>query len=152
MATTKPRITITLNQRTYEVIKAIGELGGQPMSAFVSEMLDSALPTLERMAATFQAVKTAQTAERGKFLSSLDRAQAALEPAVMEAVGQFDLFLATVEDAVADGGRDEGAAPAATADPRPVTRGSTPLKRKISAASTNAIKPRAGKGLGRKTS
>ena len=94
MATTKPRITITLNQRTYEVIKAIGELGGQPMSAFVSEMLDSALPTLERMAATFQAVKTAQTAERGKFLSSLDRAQAALEPAVMEAVGQFDLFLA----------------------------------------------------------
>ena len=145
MATTKPRITITLNQRTYEVIKAIGELGGQPMSAFVSEMLDSALPTLERMAATFQAVKTAQTAERGKFLSSLDRAQAALEPAVMEAVGQFDLFLATVETAATDYARP------ADPDPRPVTRGSTPLQRKKSAASTTATKARGRAVSGRKS-
>ena len=140
-----------MNQRTYEVLKTIGTLGDQPMSAFVSEMLDSALPTLERMAATFQAIKNAQTTERVKFLESMDRAQAVLEPAVMEAVGQFDLFLATVEDAVADGGRDEGAAPAATADPRPVTRGSTPLPRKKSAASEPAAKARARAASGRKS-
>ena len=151
MATTKPRITITLNQRTYEVLKTIGKLGDQPMSAFVSEMLDSALPTLERMAATFQAIKNAQTTERGKFLESMDRAQAVLEPAVMEAVGQFDLFLATVEDAVADGGRDEGAAPAATADPRPVTRGSTPLTGKKTAATKTASKASSRAASGRKS-
>ena len=152
MATTKPRITITLNEQTYAVLKAIADLGNGTMSGFVAEMLDSALPTLERIAATFQAIKKAQTAERSKFLASMDRAQAKLEPAVMEAVGQFDFFLANVESAVAAVGQPEGAAPAASANPRPVTRGSTPLKRKISAASTNAIKPRAGKGLGRKTS
>ena len=76
MATSKPRITITLNQRTYDVIKSIGDLGNGTMSGFVSEMLDSALPTLERMAVTFQAIQKAQTAERGKFLASMDRAQA----------------------------------------------------------------------------
>ena len=151
MATTKPRITITLNQRTYEVLKAIGDLGDKPMSAFVSEMLDSALPTLERMAATFQAIKGAQETERGRFLASLDRAQSLLEPAVMEAVGQFDLFLATVETAVSDGGHPVGAALAETANPRPVTRGSTPLTRKKSAASTITTKARARAASGRKS-
>ena len=53
MATTKPRITITLNDTSYAVLKAISECSGQPMSTFVTEMLDSARPTLERMAATF---------------------------------------------------------------------------------------------------
>ena len=139
MATTKPRITITLDQRTYDVIKAISELGGQSMSAFVSDMLDSALPTLERMAATFQAVNAAQTAERKKFLSSLDRAQAALEPAVMKAVGQVDLFLAAVETAATDSARP------ADIDPRPVTRGSTPLQNKRNKAPRTSAKPSIGK-------
>ena len=156
MATTKPRITITLNQRTYAVVKAISDLGGQPMSAFVAEMLDSALPTLERMAATFQAIKNAQTAERGKFLASMDRAQEALEPAVMEAVGQFDLFLGKIEAAVGVQTDATAGAPAArrraprspgTGDPRLVTRGSTPPSRKKSAASTTATKPTASKAL-----
>ena len=151
MATTKPRITITLNQRTYEVLRAISDLGGKPMSAFVAEMLDSALPTLERMAATFQAIKGAQDTERGRFLASLDRAQAALEPAVMEAVGQFDLFLATVETAVADGGHPGGEAPAETANPRPVTRGSTPLSGKTKTRPTPTTKASSRAASGRKS-
>jgi uncharacterized protein (DUF1778 family) len=150
MATNKPRITITLNQRTYAVVKAISDLGGKPMSAFVAEMLDSALPTLERMAATFQVIKGAQETERGKFLASLDRAQSSLEPAVMEAVGQFDLFLATVETAVSDGGHPGGEAPAEIANPRPVTRGSTPLIRKKLAASTATTKASTRAASGRK--
>ena len=151
MATTKPRITITLNDKSYAVLKAISECSGQPMSTFVTEMLDSARPTLERMAATFQAIKGAQDTERGRFLASLDRAQAALEPAVMEAVGQFDLFLATVESAVTDGGHPEGEAPAATANPRPVTRGSTPLLRKKPAASKPALKASSRAASGKKS-
>ena len=38
-------------------------------------------------------MKSAQVAERSRFLESLDRAQAAVEPVVMDAVDQFDLFL-----------------------------------------------------------
>jgi hypothetical protein len=163
MATNKPRITVTLGEPTYAVLKSIADLGNGTMSGFVSEMLESALPTLERMAATFQAIKNAQTTERGKFLASMDRAQAALEPAVMEAVGQFDLFLGKIETAVgalpnsaersADASAERQQPHRVTAsgdfsDPRPVTRGSTPLKRKKSAASTTTAKARSGKASG----
>lgn len=136
MATSKPRITITLDLKTYNVLKVISECGGKNMSGFVAEMLDAAMPTLERMAVTFQAIKSAQEAERQKFLSSMDRAQTALEPAVMQAVGQFDLFLAAVEDAATGGGAPaRGEAHPVVANPRPVTRGSTPLLRKNTSAS-----------------
>lgn len=149
MATAKPRVTITLDPKTYGVLKVISECGDKTMSAFVAEMLDAAMPTLERMAVTFQAIKNAQDVERQKFLNSMDRAQAALEPAVMNAVGQFDLFLAAVDEAAAGGGAPaRGEAPPAAANPRPVTRGSTPLPQKKPAAAKTDRKPssRAAKG------
>jgi hypothetical protein len=155
MATKKPRITITLDQRTYNVLKVISDCGDKTMSGFVSEMLDAAMPTLERMAVTFQAIKTAQAAEQSKFITSLDRAQAALEPAVMQAVGQFDMFLSSVDAAVAGRGAPAPAGRGLPADaaenPRPVTRGSTPLSRKKSAASEPAAKARARAASGRKS-
>ena len=54
MATSKPRITITLNHRQYEVLKAISDCSNQPMSAFISELLEESLPVLERMAESFR--------------------------------------------------------------------------------------------------
>jgi uncharacterized protein (DUF1778 family) len=133
MATTKPRITVTLTKRQHEVISTIAQMGGGSMSAFIGEMLESALPTLERMAATFQKVKQAQDRERSRIIETMDRAQAALEPVVMEAVGQFDLFLGKVEEAA--GAADDGkrsAAAAVPADPlAPATnRGATPTRAK----------------------
>ncbi len=146
MATTKPRITITLNEKSYAVLKAISECSGQPMSTFVTEMLDSARPTLERMAATFQTIKRAQDAERARFLESVDEAQAALEPVVMATLGQFDLFLGAIDRAVVGvgvGGACEAGAPTpatTTASRSPHTnRGDTPTKGK-------GLKGRAGKG------
>ena len=54
MATTKPRITLTLPQRHYDLYRAISDMTHQPMSAFIVELLESAFPTIERMAVTFQ--------------------------------------------------------------------------------------------------
>ena len=144
MATTKPRITITLNDKSYAVLKAISECSGQPMSTFVTEMLDSARPTLERMAATFQKIKRAQDAERARFLENIDEAQAAIEPVVMETLGQFDLFLGKI-DAAADAmtereARAPGSAAAAAASP-PTNRGDTPTRAHVS-------KPKQGKASG----
>lgn len=131
MATTKPRITITLNDKSYAVLKAISDCSGQPMSTFVTEMLDSARPTLERMAATFQKIKRAQDEERGRFLKKVDDAQAAIEPVVMQTLGQFDLFLGRIEEAV-DGAVDAAqAAPTDQPPPKrspPTNRGDTPSK------------------------
>lgn len=144
MATTKPRITITLNRRCYDILKSISDCSGKPMSGFVSEMMESASPTLERMAATFQKIKTAQDVERSRFLETIDEAQAAIEPVVMETLGQFDLFLGKIDaaaDAVtgADGGR-VGTAAAAAESP-PTNRGVTPSREKQpKASSTKASK------------
>ena len=131
MATTKPRITITLNDKSYAVLKAISECSGQPMSTFVTEMLDSARPTLERMAATFQTIKRAQDAERARFIEKVDEAQVAIEPVVMQTLGQFDLFLGRIEQAV--DGRPDAAQAAPSDQPPPqraplTNRGDTPRK------------------------
>lgn len=148
MATTKPRITITLNDKSYAVLKSISDCSGQPMSTFVTEMLDSARPTLERMAATFQKIKRAQDAERARFLESVDEAQAALEPVVMKTLGQFDLFLGAVENVVdgmvAGGGRvaaAPSAIPSAPARSPSTNRGDTPTR-------AHASKPKSGKASG----
>lgn len=143
MATTKPRITVTLTKRQHEVLRSISENSNQPMSTFISEMLEAALPTLERMAVTFQRVKEAQQAERTRFLDSMDRAQAAIEPVVLNAVGQFDLFLASIEEAVGAGStdaRERAGAPAPTAPSAPATnRGATPRKGKAAVPSAARV-------------
>ena len=63
MATTKPRITITLTQRQHEVLKTIADSGGSTMSGMLGEFIESAMPTFERMAATFQQVRKANVQE-----------------------------------------------------------------------------------------
>lgn len=142
MATTKPRITVTLTKRQHDVLKVISECGGSSMSAFVSEMLELSLPTLERMAATFQKLKASQDIERARVVEALDEAQSALEPIAMAAIGQFDLFLGKVE-AVADEGRVSlvRAAPAlggGAAQPPSANRGVTPRKIRVGKAGRNA--------------
>lgn len=155
MATTKPRITITLSDKTHRLLRAISDCSNQPMSTFVNEMLESAAPTLERMAATFQRIKQAQDGQRKQFLADIDQAQAAIEPVVMETLGQFDLFLGKIEQAAdrsvtgMDGaaGRRGSGLSAAAASP-PTNRGDTPhegkgSKPKRDKASRPVLKKRA---------
>lgn len=133
MPTKKPRLNITLEQRSYDIIKSISETSGQPMSTFLAELVQSAMPTLERMAVTFQKVKAAQDMERATFLAAVDDAQSVIGPAVTAALGQFDLFMDKV-DAAADVAvvpALAGALDSAAACPIPRTnRGVTPLREK----------------------
>ena len=81
----------------------------QPMSAFIVELLESAFPTIERMAVTFQKVKSAQVAERSRFLESLDRAQAAVETCCYGCCRSVRPVFDEVEGIVDGGGDGEGA-------------------------------------------
>lgn len=130
MATTKPRITVTLTQRQHDVLRVISECGGSSMSAFISEILEQSLPVLERMAESFRKIKAAQDEQKKRIIADLDHAQAEVEPVLEQVLGQFDLFMSRVERAAgaaaADSARGAGAA-AADAAPTPVTnRGVTP--------------------------
>ena len=111
------------------------------MSVFISEMLEMSLPTLERMAVTFQKMKQSQDIQRSKLVETLDEAQAALEPIALSAVDQLDLFLGRIEaglPGLTDAPRGALASPA-TLPPAPATnRGATEPRakpRKPSAAS-----------------
>lgn len=145
MATTKPRITVTLTPRQHEVLKVISDCGGQPMSTFISEMLELSLPTLERMASAFQKIKAAQDIQRKKIVAELDEAQAAIEPIVQATVGQFDLFMAKVERAAGvadatDARERAGAADTSAAAPAPATnRGATGRKGRAGKAGQKAV-------------
>ena len=148
MATTKPRITITLNDKSYAVLKAISECSGQPMSTFVTEMLDSARPTLERMATTFQKIKRAQDAERARFLERVDDAQSAIEPVVMATLGQFDLFLGQIENAVGIRAVTDASAASTGIDIMPPAAKSPPTNRGDTPTRAHASKPKQGKASG----
>ena len=100
MATSKPRITITLSLRQHQVLRALSKTSGQSMSSVITELLETSLPVLERMAATFQAIKKAKDQERVRIAQTLDDAQSAFEPLAMAVVDQLDMFLGRVEGAI----------------------------------------------------
>lgn len=153
MATLKPRITITLTERQHAVLRSISENSGQSMSTFVCELLEQSLPVLERMAETFRKIKTAQDEQRLRIVRELDDAQSAVEPVLMQALGQFDLFMGKVEAAVGVGGvaaQQPPARPAAATDPRPVITGvrSTPAKNRQTGANAGRARKSAVSGGG----
>lgn len=126
MATTKPRITVTLTERQHEVLRSLSRYSGQSMSAYMVEFLDLALPTLERMAVTMQAMAQARESEIERVRVQLDQAQQAFEPLAAAVVAQTDLFWGRVEAAAAGAGGREPHAPAARGSSPPTNRGVTP--------------------------
>lgn len=137
MATTKPRITITLNERQHAVLRSISENSGQSMSAFLGELLEQALPVMERMAEAFRRIKDVQEDHQRRIIRDLDEAQEAIEPALRQVLGQFDLFMGQVERAAAGPGDTSGATGDAAADPHPVITGvRSPVPSKVKSPKT----------------
>lgn len=135
MATTKPRITITLTERQHQLLKAIGEGSGFSMSSLVVDILEASEPVLERMAVTFQKLKQASDSQKSHLAKTLDEAQTAFEPLVTAGLDQLDMFFGQLEHAATReiSTDDSAAAPAligrATPVPSPNTnRGVTPLR------------------------
>jgi uncharacterized protein (DUF1778 family) len=97
MATTKPRITITISNRQHQLLRSISDASGQSMSTFLVELLETSEPVLERLAATYQAIKSAKDQQRARFVKTLDDAQSSFEPLAIEAVNQLDMLLGNLE-------------------------------------------------------
>lgn len=157
MATTKPRINVTLEQHRYDLFKRLAALQGVSMSSLIAELLEAVAEPMERVCVILEAAKKAPGSVKEGLQVAVARAETALLPKAMEALDQYDLFMGDVSDAIrAAGGPDvrgEGAVrarsaagrPAAVADPRPVTRGSTPLREKKEAGSRTRTKASKGK-------
>lgn len=155
MATTKPRITVTLPKRTHEVLTRLSAASGQSMSAIVAEFVELAVPSLERVVVVLERAKVAPQEARAGLVAAVERAERDVMPALIGAARQGDMWLDHAAEALQPGagpgrgersdtgrGRAPGGPKAAAVQastPVPVTRGSGGYK----------SSRKAGKGVGR---
>lgn len=93
MPTQKPRITITLTEHQYEVLRRMSVLGGESMSSIVVDMLDTMVPVLERVVVTLQAAIDAPQQVREGMKSTFQKAEKELLPQLTSMMGQLDMLL-----------------------------------------------------------
>lgn len=136
MATTKPRINVTLEQHRYDMFKRVAALQGVSMSALVAELLETVAEPMERVCVVLEAAAKAPGDLKAGLRAAVDRAEATLIPNAVQALDQFDLFLGECGVAI------DASSKAAATDPRPVTRGSTPLRKATEPGTKNPSKPR----------
>lgn len=148
MATAKPRITVTLTDEQYAVLRRMSDSSGQPMSGFITDLLQSALPTLERMSGTFQQIRSFQDERRTKVLAAMDEAQAAFEPLITYLLTNAGIVLEkgleTEQKAEQKLLSEERSERTKNSSAKAVT---TSTNRGVTPQVTNSPKPRRGKGL-----
>jgi hypothetical protein len=96
MATTNPRITVTLRPEVHAVLRRLSGLAETSQSAIVGDLLASSLHVFERMAEALEAahrLKSEGMRAPDAIRESLERAQHKLE-------GQLDLALGQMDEAV----------------------------------------------------
>lgn len=93
MPTTKPRITITLSQHQHDLLGAMANAQKVSMSSIVVELLDTAVPVLERVMELINAAKRAPKEAIEELKRSLDRAEGDLIGMQSQALGQLDLLV-----------------------------------------------------------
>ena len=132
--TKKPRITITLDPNSYAILQRLSLLGGQSMSAIVTDFLDIGLPSMERLVVVLEQAKNAPGQTREGVLAAIDRAERAVLPAMVAALKQPDMFLAEAvrqsetQPATNEGAQRTRAGVGGSRTPVLVTRGSGRLK------------------------
>lgn len=139
MATTKPRITITLEQEHHAVLKRLADLQGASMSSIVTDLLQEVMPMLERLTQALQAAQKLDKDLRATILQGAQQAEQDLQPIVQAVESQWDMFEVLLTDAVKQsqdrapdateatgaGAADTDASGVAGAGPRPVITGAT---------------------------
>jgi uncharacterized protein (DUF1778 family) len=93
MPTEKPRITITLSEHQHELLNAMAKAQKVSMSSIVVELLDTAVPVLERVMELITAAKNAPQAALEELKRSLDAAEGDLIGMQKEAMGQLELLV-----------------------------------------------------------
>lgn len=130
MATSKPRITVTLGQDVYDTIKGLSEAQGCTMSGLISDFLSMVNPVQQRV---LRAVKKAQALDvesKAGMVASLEASEAQLT----EMLGP----LLALMDQVAEG------------QPPHSNTGVTHSNPPVATDKEKPIKPSTGEGSGRK--
>lgn len=75
MPTKNPRVMVTLNPKTYAVLKSMAESVGASMSSIISELADEAAPALQNIQKAMQMAKTKPSEAFDQLAHQLAQAQ-----------------------------------------------------------------------------
>ena len=135
MPTNKPRVAVTLEPHTHEVIERLAQLQGRTRGSVISELLDSVAPSLARTVALLEAAQEAPRQVMQGLRKVVDDLHQELVQVAGDASAQIDLALERL-------GSEEGV------DPHVVTRGSGSGEPGGSAAPKKRSRPSATRVLG----
>lgn len=110
MPTVKPRVAVTLEPATHDVIARLAELQGRTRGAIIAELLDEVAPALTRTVALLEAAAAAPEQVKAGLRSVVEGVHQELVAVSGDAIGQLDLMFSALS-----GGKPT---------PVPVTRGS----------------------------
>lgn len=93
MPTSKPRFTITCEERTHQVISRLAELQGRTRGAVVAELLDEVVPVLERTITLLEAATEAPDRVREGMIRSIERAHGEMVESAGDSMHQIDMLM-----------------------------------------------------------
>lgn len=115
MATTKPRITVTLEPDDYAIIRALSDMNGESMSSILAGLATATRPVLSRVVEAGRAFEALSAQRQDAARDLLGDANAVIEPQLQSLQRDVLSLMDDFNDALV-----------IDPDPRPVTRGSRP--------------------------
>lgn len=97
MPTSNPRLTITLDRHSYEVLSRLSAATHQSKAAIVVDILSLAIPSLERVTVIMERAQTAPQEVRDGIAAAIERAERDYLPVLQEAARSVDLFIGQAE-------------------------------------------------------
>lgn len=85
-----PRMSLTLDPRTYSAIKRLSEAQGRSMGAVIRDFMGEATPVLERVAGAIERANQLVGEAPGTWASDMKRAQDVLEPILAKLLEHMD--------------------------------------------------------------
>lgn len=114
MPTIKPRVQVTLEPSTHEVIERLAKLQGRTRGAIIADLLNSVAPSLTRTVALLEAAMEAPNEVKRGLRSVVEGLHNELVTVAGDASSQLDMLMGKLSED----------APESAADPHVVTRGS----------------------------
>jgi hypothetical protein len=141
MPTVKPRVTLTLEENTFEVISRMAQLQKCSRGSVITELLDSVIPVLSRTVALLEAASVAPAHVKDGLRDVISSTHDDLIEVSGDTIKQMDWLFSKMSDS--------------GANPHVVTRGSGFVETRGSASGENPSSPlksrasaKSGKGVG----
>ena len=95
----KKRITISLSESDYDILKRLSRLQGAPMSRIVSELVETVTPVLSQMVVNFERLQAADEFVKERLRASAERAYSEAQELAEKAYSVHDMVSQGVAEA-----------------------------------------------------